>query len=160
MHVEWQLSRGFAADTVRSERLRRFILFFLSFLQFMGELTGGRARGEGLCMLAQERGVRPLLSVCMVEIHCKKSTYVEGIDLMRMGEWEWLLLKVLSLSKKEGGPGGRRAVPHTEEALLDTWRYLLSQKEKLTTNTQHAAKKETGSDMINTWPYTSSNWSS
>ena len=37
-------------------------------------------------MLAQERGVHPLLSVCMVEIRCKKSKYVEGLDLMRVGE--------------------------------------------------------------------------
>lgn len=64
---------------------RDILSSFSFFLQFTGDLTGGR---EGaLCMLAQERGVRSSL-ICMVEMHCKKSKYVQGINIVRVGELE------------------------------------------------------------------------
>lgn len=63
---------------------RDILTSFSSFLQFRGELSGGR---EGGSLHASSGEGSTFLSVCMVEIHCKKSKYLQGIYCMQCG-WE------------------------------------------------------------------------
>lgn len=77
------LKTGFAADAVRSEET---FYFFLSAVHGASSQEGGREGGGSLHASSGGGKYFPLLYVCMVEIHCKKSKYVKGINVTWVGE--------------------------------------------------------------------------